>query len=102
MVFLPRTDFAAQERGRTIVETEILRAGLILFGWRQVPIDPVLPGREGRRHPPGHRTDPVRRPAGPQSRSLERTLYLVRRRIEQARAKTRCRAFTSARCRRAT
>ena len=39
MVFLPRTDFAAQERCRTIVETEILRFGYYIYGWRQVPVD---------------------------------------------------------------
>ena len=44
MIFLPRTDFAAQERSRTIVETEVLRAGLRLYGWRQAPIDPSCLG----------------------------------------------------------
>src|SRR5690348_8426666 len=38
-VFLPRTDMGAQERCRTIVETEILRAGHTILGWRQVPVD---------------------------------------------------------------
>ena len=39
MVFLPRTDLGAQERCRTIVETEILRFGHSILGWRQVPVD---------------------------------------------------------------
>ncbi|MDA1320573.1 MAG: hypothetical protein O2882_06365, partial [Proteobacteria bacterium] len=34
MVFLPRTDMAAQERCRCIVEAAILAAGLTLYGWR--------------------------------------------------------------------
>src|ERR1044071_7423695 len=38
-VFLPRTDPDAQERCRIIVETEILRAGHSILGWRQVPVD---------------------------------------------------------------
>src|SRR5881397_317640 len=38
-VFLPRTDLGAQERCRTIVETEILRFGHRILGWRQVPVD---------------------------------------------------------------
>ncbi|TVP93852.1 MAG: hypothetical protein EA338_13435, partial [Roseinatronobacter sp.] len=37
-VFLPRTDFAAQERSRTIVETEVLRMGYSIYGWRHVPV----------------------------------------------------------------
>ena len=38
-VFLPRNDFGAQEACRTIVETEILRMGYYIYGWRQVPVD---------------------------------------------------------------
>ncbi|MEM7269920.1 MAG: glutamate synthase large subunit, partial [Pseudomonadota bacterium] len=39
MVFLPRTDFGAQETCRTIMESEILRMGYYIYGWRQVPVD---------------------------------------------------------------
>ena len=39
MVFLPRTDLAAQERCRTIVESEILQFGYTIYGWRQVPVN---------------------------------------------------------------
>ncbi len=35
-VFLPRNDFGAQERCRTIVETEVLRMGHYIYGWRHV------------------------------------------------------------------
>jgi glutamate synthase domain-containing protein 1 len=38
-VFLPRTDFGAQEACRTIVETEVLRMGHYIYGWRHVPSD---------------------------------------------------------------
>jgi glutamate synthase (NADPH) large chain len=41
-VFLPRTDFGAQERCRTIVETEVLRMGHYIYGWRHVPVNRVL------------------------------------------------------------
>ena len=44
MVFLPRTDFAAQERCRTIVETEVLRMGHYIYGWRHVPVDTSVLG----------------------------------------------------------
>jgi glutamate synthase (NADPH/NADH) large chain len=56
MVFLPRTDLGAQERCRTIVETEILRFGHTILGWRQVPVDisssaprPTRPGPRSSR-----------------------------------------------------
>ena len=35
-VFLPRTDFGAQEVCRTIVETEVLRMGYYIYGWRHL------------------------------------------------------------------
>ncbi|MEO0745921.1 MAG: glutamate synthase large subunit, partial [Pseudomonadota bacterium] len=37
-VFLPRSDFGAQETCRTIVETEVLRMGYYIYGWRHVPV----------------------------------------------------------------
>ena len=39
MVFLPRTDFTAQETCRTIIESEILKMGYSIYGWRHVPVN---------------------------------------------------------------
>ena len=63
MVFLPRTDFSAQERCRTIVETEILRFGYSILGWRQVPVDTSGDRRQGNRHQTRNRTDHGQQPA---------------------------------------
>ncbi|MDB5457220.1 MAG: glutamate synthase large subunit, partial [Caulobacter sp.] len=38
-IFLPRVDLGAQELCRTIVESEVLRFGFYIYGWRQVPVD---------------------------------------------------------------
>ena len=57
-VFLPRTDFGAQETCRTIVETEVLRMGYYIYGWRHVPVDVTCLGRKGQRHPARDRADP--------------------------------------------
>jgi len=43
-VFLPRTDFGAQERCRTIVESEVLRMGHYIYGWRHVPVNTEVLG----------------------------------------------------------
>ena len=43
-VFLPRTDFGAQETCRTIVETEVLRMGYYIYGWRHVPVNTEVLG----------------------------------------------------------
>jgi glutamate synthase domain-containing protein 1 len=55
-VFLPRTDFGAQETCRTIVESEVLRMGYYIYGWRHVPVDvgasakrPTRPGPRSSR-----------------------------------------------------
>ncbi len=84
MIFLPRTDFGAQERCRTIVETEILRFGFYIFGWRQVPVDIQRDRRKGERDAPRDRADHVRHSRRASTMNeLERRLYLVRRRIEK-------------------
>jgi glutamate synthase (NADPH/NADH) large chain len=38
MIFLPRTDLAAQERCRVLVEREIIGFGYRVYGWRRVPV----------------------------------------------------------------
>lgn len=47
MVFLPRTDLALQEQCREIVESEILKFGYTIYGWRQVPVDISVIGEKG-------------------------------------------------------
>ena len=83
MIFLPRADFAAQEKARTLVESEIIRAGLQLFGWRQTPVDPSVLGEKAEATRPEVEqilfTDPQDRPRA----ALERLLYIARRRIEK-------------------
>jgi glutamate synthase domain-containing protein 1 len=38
MMFLPKKNFSAQETCRAIVEREVLKRGLRIYGWRQVPV----------------------------------------------------------------
>ncbi len=82
MVFLPRTDFAAQERARTIVETEILRAGFRLFGWRQPPVNPTVLGEKAAATRPAIEQILFADMRGRDAQLLDRLLYIVRRRIE--------------------
>ena len=46
MIFLPRTNFAAQETCRTVVETELLKFDLSIYGWRQVPVNTAVIGEK--------------------------------------------------------
>ena len=83
-VFLPRTDFGAQERCRTIVETEVLRMGHYIYGWRHVPVDTSVLGEKANATRPEIEQILIRceKPIDPDQ--FERELYIIRRRIEKA------------------
>ena len=88
-IFLPRTDFAAQEAARAIVETEILRFGFYLYGWRQVPVDISVIGQKANATRPEIEQILFSDPRGRDAETLERDLYMCRRRIEnRARAQS--------------
>ncbi|HEY1710055.1 MAG TPA: glutamate synthase large subunit [Rhizomicrobium sp.] len=82
-VFLPRTDYGAQETCRTIVEAEILRSGFYLYGWRQVPLDISIIGEKANATRP--EIEQIMFDAGDVEdfETLDRRLYLCRRRIEK-------------------
>lgn len=84
MIFLPKKNLPAQEACRSIVETEILRLGYRLYGWRQVPVVSEVIGEIANESRPeieqiliaGHdEGDPA---------VFERELYFIRKRIENA------------------
>ncbi|RMD87852.1 MAG: glutamate synthase large subunit [Alphaproteobacteria bacterium] len=92
-VFLPRTDLAAQERCRTIVETEILAAGYAIYGWRQVPVDVSVIGSKAQATRPEIEQVMIAQPAGLDDVAFERALYVIRRRIERKVAEARIADF---------
>ncbi|WP_376739214.1 glutamate synthase central domain-containing protein, partial [Azospirillum sp. B4] len=83
-VFLPRTDMEAQERCRCIVETEILKFGYTIYGWRQVPINIEIIGEKANATRPEIEQIMVGNPRNVPEDQLERDLYVIRRRIEKA------------------
>ena len=82
-VFLPKTDLAAQERCRQIVETEILGFGHAIHGWRQVPIDVACIGEKANATRPEIEQIMVRNGTGADEAAFERDLFVIRRRIEK-------------------
>ena len=85
MVFLPRTDLGAQERCRIIVETEILRFGHTILGWRQVPVDISVIGEKANETRPEIEQILIGRgDSRLDNREFEKQLYILRRRIEKA------------------
>ncbi|SHI84922.1 glutamate synthase (NADPH/NADH) large chain [Palleronia salina] len=85
-VFLPRTDFGAQEICRTIVETEVLRMGYYIYGWRHVPVDTSVLGEKANATRPEIEQILISNAKGVDEETFERELYVIRRRIEKASA----------------
>ncbi|AJE45005.1 glutamate synthase large subunit [Celeribacter indicus] len=83
-VFLPRTDFSAQETCRTIVETEVLRMGYYIYGWRHVPVNTEVLGEKANATRPEIEQILISNSKGVDEETFERELYVIRRRIEKA------------------
>ncbi len=83
MVFMPKTDFGAQERCRTIVETEVLAMGYGIYGWRQVPINASVIGEKANATRPEIEQIMLYDPEQRDQATTERDLFVIRRRIEK-------------------
>ncbi|TKD18414.1 glutamate synthase large subunit [Rhodobacter capsulatus] len=83
-IFLPRTDFGAQERCRTIVESEVLRMGHYIYGWRHVPVNTGVLGDKANATRPEIEQILIRCEKDIDDETFERELYVIRRRIEKA------------------
>jgi glutamate synthase (NADPH) large chain len=84
MVFLPKRNFAAQEECRAIVETEVLRLGYHIHGWRQVPVQSDIIGEVANDSRPEIEQVILGAKPGTDEALCERQLYFIRRRIENA------------------
>jgi len=80
MIFLPKRDFGAQEKCRAIVEYEIIKAGMNIFGWRQVPVNTEILGEKANYTKP--EIEQIIFSPKESQEDLEKKLYLTRRRIE--------------------
>ncbi|MFN0022440.1 MAG: glutamate synthase large subunit [Parvularculaceae bacterium] len=83
MIFLPRTNLAGQDACRMIVETEIIKGGFNVYGWRQAPVDPSRLGARAALVRPEIEQILFCDLQNRSTDALERALYLIRRRIEK-------------------
>ncbi|MEM7653234.1 MAG: glutamate synthase central domain-containing protein, partial [Pseudomonadota bacterium] len=83
MVFLPRTDFEAQERCRVIVEQEVINFGHAIYGWRQVPLNVAIIGEKANATRPEIEQIMIANNRGVADAEFELDLYVIRRRIEK-------------------
>jgi len=84
MVFMPRQDLGAQERCREIVESQILKYGHAIYGWRQVPVNTDVVGEKANATRPEIEQIMITNARGVSNIRFERDLYVIRRRIEKA------------------
>jgi glutamate synthase (ferredoxin) len=82
MVFLPRED-RPQARARAIIEDTILTEGLVLFGWRIVPVALSALGEDAARTRPQIEQVLIGRPERMGSEDFEQSLYHARKGIER-------------------
>jgi glutamate synthase (ferredoxin) len=82
MMFLPQ-DPGRQARARAIADEAVLREGLVLFGWRRVPVAVSALGREAARTCPEIEQVLIGRPERLGAADFERRLYLARKAIER-------------------
>ncbi len=83
MIFLPRTDFAAQEKSRSIVESEIIKGGFKIYGWRNVPINSEIIGSKAKSTRPEIEQLLICNERYKNKIKLDNQLYIIRKRIEK-------------------
>ena len=83
MIFLPRTNFEAQEKARIIIESEIIKEGFKIFGWRHVPINTKIIGEKAKASLPEIEQILIGNEIFKNELEFDDKLYLIRKRIEK-------------------
>ena len=83
MIFLPRNDYPAQEKCKTIVENELLSKNYYIYRWRQVPVKPKVLGIKAENNRPEIVQIIFKNNEDLRDDLLERDLYVVRKKIEK-------------------
>ena len=83
MVFLPREDLVARDLCSALVDHALRQQGLIVVGWREVPVDLSALGEKALDTRPKIRQVLVARSAGMDDDGFERALYLARKDAER-------------------
>tara|TARA_B100001093_G_scaffold452776_1_gene461046 strand:- start:916 stop:5412 length:4497 start_codon:yes stop_codon:yes gene_type:complete len=83
MVFLPRTNYADQEKCREIIESVLLKENFYIYGWRQVPVNPKVLGKTADQNRPEIAQVLFKKNEDLITNDLERELFVVRKKIEK-------------------
>jgi len=84
MIFLPRNDYASQEKCKTIVENELLSKNYYVYRWRQVPVNTKVLGIKAESNRP-EIVQVIFKSNNPEIKEddLERDLFVIRKKIEK-------------------
>ncbi len=83
MVFLPRTNYADQEKSREIIESVLLEENFYIYGWRQVPVNPKVLGKTADQNRPEIAQVLFKKNEDLKTNDLERELFVTRKKIEK-------------------
>ena len=94
MIFLPRNDYATQEKCKTLIESELLNRNYYIYRWRQVPINTSVLGHKAENNRP-EITQIIFKSNNKNLNQddLERDLFVVRKTIEKKANKLRLKDF---------
>ncbi len=81
MIFLPKTEYADQERSKTIVEQVLLENNFYIYGWRQVPVNPSVLGSTAESNRPEITQVIFKSNKVLERNELERLLFVARKKI---------------------
>ncbi len=93
MVFMPRNDYADQEKCRSIIETVLLSKNYYIYGWRQVPVNPKVLGPTAESNRPEIAQVLFRKNEIIKTNNLERDLYEARKKIEKLARESQLNSF---------
>jgi glutamate synthase (NADPH/NADH) large chain len=93
MVFMPRNDYADQEKCRSIIETVLLSKNYYIYGWRQVPVNPKVLGPTAESNRPEIAQVLFRKNEIIKTNNLERDLYEARKKIEKLSRESQLNSF---------
>ena len=93
MVFLPRTDYADQEKCREIIESILLEENYHIYGWRQVPFNSKVLGKTAERSRPEIAQVMFKKNESLETNDLERDLFETRKKIEKLARANQLRSF---------
>ena len=93
MIFLPRTDYAEQEKCREIIESALLEDNYYIYGWRQVPFNSSVLGKTAEQSRPEIAQVIFKKNENLATNDLERNLFETRKKIEKLARENQLRQF---------